>query len=291
MPLEPPHAFDSAASAGSRYLVIHADDFGMSHSVNRATAAAFESHWITSASIMVPCPWFPEAARFAVEHPEACLGVHLTLNSEWTRFRWGPVAPRGKVESLVDDQGYFPALESEVVDKARITEVETELRAQIDKAKRAGIAITHLDSHMLSLLGSPGLFSTYLALGESYGVPCRLGEMPTFFDGKPEDTSSLLDGTCEIGLGVPAAEWLEEYKKLLAPLSPGVHQLTVHLGFDDEEMRAATKDQPAWGAAWRQRDFDVVGSAAFQRFLKDEGFILVSWRDLARAPGSQMRMT
>src|SRR6202049_2829386 len=94
--------------ASARLLVIHADDLGMNHSVNRATFEALENGWITSASILVPCPWFPEVARWAKQHPNADLGIHLALTSEWTDLRWGPVSGVGRVPSLVDAHGYFP---------------------------------------------------------------------------------------------------------------------------------------------------------------------------------------
>src|SRR5262245_43653946 len=91
--------------ANARLLIIHADDYGMSHSVNRATTEALENGWITSASILVPCPWFPEVARIASKHPDWDLGIHQALNSEWTDFRWGSVSGRDKVPSLYDPQG------------------------------------------------------------------------------------------------------------------------------------------------------------------------------------------
>src|SRR5919206_3956466 len=91
--------------ASARLLLIHADDLGMSHAVNRATFEALEHGWITSASILVPCPWFPEVAAWARMHREADLGIHLALNSEWTTFRWGPISGRAAVPSLLDDQG------------------------------------------------------------------------------------------------------------------------------------------------------------------------------------------
>src|SRR4030081_139929 len=82
--------------ASARLLVIHADDLGMNHSVNRATFEALEKGWITSASILVPCPWFPEVTKWAKEHPSADVGIHQALNSEWTTLRWGTVSPKDK---------------------------------------------------------------------------------------------------------------------------------------------------------------------------------------------------
>src|SRR5215510_7458486 len=93
--------------ANARLLVLHADDLGMSHSVNRATFEALERGWVTSASILVPCPWFPEVAAFARTHSQADLGIHLALNSEWTTLRWGPVSPSDQVPSLLDEHGFL----------------------------------------------------------------------------------------------------------------------------------------------------------------------------------------
>src|SRR6266446_836930 len=100
-------------------LAVTADAQRTTNSVNRATFEALEKHWITSASILVPCPWFPEVARFAQAHPDADLGVHLALNSEWTDFRWGPVSPKDKVSSLLDQHGYLPLLETDVAAHAK----------------------------------------------------------------------------------------------------------------------------------------------------------------------------
>jgi len=267
----------------ARLLVVHADDFGMSHSVNRATIQALEHRWVTSSSIMVPCPWFPEVVTFARSHPEACLGIHLTLNSEWTTFRWGPLLGRDAVPSLVDADGYLPLLETQVVERAGVADVEAELRAQIETANRAGIASTHLDTHMLTLLRSPAFLSTYVELGRRYALPIlTLPELTPARDELPP-MCRLVDSVFEADPGLSAGSWRDGYERMLAKLPPGVHQLTVHLGFDDDEMRAASFDHPNWGAAWRRRDLDLVSSETFRRFLANEGFVLVSWRDLARA--------
>jgi predicted glycoside hydrolase/deacetylase ChbG (UPF0249 family) len=274
--------------ASARLLVIHADDLGMAHSVNRATFEALEKGWITSSSILVPCPWFPEVARFARTHPDADLGIHLALNSEWTDFRWGPVSPASEVSSLLDPQGYLPLVETAVVERAKPDEAERELRAQIDRAKAAGINVSHLDSHMATLFRSAPLFAVYRKLGAAYNLPLLLERLAAT-DGQPSawatdaQGDALVDRVVSISPGVAPADWQSAYEKLLSPLPPGVYQLIVHLAYDDEEMRGATWDHPDWGAAWRQADFDLVRSQKFRDFLKSRGFVLVTWRDLARA--------
>ena len=271
--------------ATARLLIIHADDLGMSHSVNRATFEALERGWITSASVLVPCPWFPEVVQWAQTHPWADLGIHMALNSEWTSFRWGPVAPVDKVPSLLDEQGYLPIVETIVVERAQMPEVEMELRAQIEKARRAGIRISHLDTHMTTLTRSPGLFQTYHKVGKEYGLPLLLQrDSGTYLpEGEAPAEYALVNRVLGLGPGVPPKDWLQAYRNILKPLPPGVYELIVHTAYDDAEMRGATWDHPDWGAAWRQLDFDMVKSSEFQQFLKDEGFILVSWKDLAKA--------
>jgi predicted glycoside hydrolase/deacetylase ChbG (UPF0249 family) len=263
---------------GARLLVLHADDLGMSHSVNRATFEALEKGWISSASILVPCPWFPEVATWARAHPEADLGIHLALNSEWTTFRWRPLGAGAEVTSLVDDQGYFPLVETTVAAKAKPPEVERELRRQVDRAKGAGIRLSHLDSHMGALFQSPALLAVYQDLGKTYGLPLLLQRSG---DGGRDD--ALIDRVLSIEPGVPASGWMAAYQKMLEPLPPGVYQVIVHLAYDDEEMRGATSDHPDWGAQWRQSDLDMVRSPAFRDWLKAKGFTLVRWRDLARS--------
>jgi predicted glycoside hydrolase/deacetylase ChbG (UPF0249 family) len=274
--------------ASARLLILHADDLGMSRSVNRATFEALEKGWITSASVLVPCPWFPEVARWARAHPEADLGIHLALNSEWTGFRWGPLSSRDKVPSLLDPDGYLPLVETSVVARAQPAEVEAELRTQINLARAAGLRITHLDSHMATLFRTPELFAVYRRLGSDYGLPNlieRLGERggdASAFSVGPQN-DALVDRVISINPGVTAADWPAAYEKMLAPLPPGVYQLILHLAYDDEEMRGATWDHPNWGAAWRQQDLDLVKSARFRDFLKAQGFVLVKWSDLAKA--------
>ena len=248
-------------------LLILQSDLAMMHSTDRAAFEALSKHWITSATIIVPCPWFPEAAAFARSRP-GDYGLHLALNSEWQTYRWGPVSPRATVPSLLDKDGYFPPLTSDVVTHAKLDEVERELRAQIEKARAAGIALTHLDAHMETLWATPELIEVYKRVGREYGLPVLLP------DGPVKDI--------QIGPKVPNDQWLDWYKKRLAALGPGVYQLTLHLGYDDDEARGATGDKP-WGAAWRQRDWDMLRGDEFRTFLREQRFILVTWREVGKA--------
>jgi predicted glycoside hydrolase/deacetylase ChbG (UPF0249 family) len=273
----------------ARLLIIHADDLGMAHSVNRATFEALERGWITSSSILVPCPWFPEVARWAKAHPDADLGIHLAVNSEWTGFRWAPLSGRSAVPSLVDAQGYMALEENEVVAKAKPAEVEKELRAQIEFARAAGVTLTHLDSHMATLFHTPQLFDVYRKMAGAYGLPQliervgeRGGEQSPWATPQAQ-ADALVDRVISINPGIAPEDWRAEYERLLKPLPPGVYQLIVHLAYDDDEMRGATWDHPNWGAAWRQSDLELVKSQAFRDFLEQQHFKRITWRELGKA--------
>lgn len=270
--------------ASARLLVIHADDLGMAHSVNRATFEALEQGWVSSASILVPCPWFPEVVRWARAHPEADLGIHLALTSEWTGFRWRPLSAAESVPSLLDEEGYLPLVEMTVGQRAKPAEAERELRAQIERARAAGLRITHFDSHMNALYQTAGLLDVYRRLSREYGVPLRWDKtMKPPEGGVMPAEDVLLDRIVAVDPGVDPKAWRATYEKLLAPLPPGVYELVVHLAYADEEMWGATGDHPDWGAAWRRYDVDLVRSPEFRAFLRDQGFVLVTWKDLARA--------
>src|SRR5258706_836164 len=134
----------------AKLLIVYADDVGVTNSVNAATIKGLESGLVNSASLMVPCPWFPEIADYAKSHPDADLGLHLTLTSERVYYRWGPVASKDRVPSLVDENGYFHH-DWSAATKINPSEVELELRAQIDRAYSIGLRPTHLDSQQYRL--------------------------------------------------------------------------------------------------------------------------------------------
>jgi predicted glycoside hydrolase/deacetylase ChbG (UPF0249 family) len=269
----------------ARLLIVHADDVGVTHSVNAATIKALESGLVNSASIMVPCPWFPEIADFARSHPDADLGLHLTLTSERVYYRWSPVASKDKVPSLVDENGYF---HHDWTPTTRINpkEVELELRAQIDRAYAMGIRPTHLDSHQYRLIDNgKELFEVAVRIARDYKLPLFVAR--DWFADRPYLESSLsasdivLDHTVTIAPTVPAAQWADFYKTALKNLQPGVTEFVIHLGYDNDELKAATRERDTWGAAWRQRDFDFFTSQEFRDLLSKQNIKLITWHEIA----------
>jgi predicted glycoside hydrolase/deacetylase ChbG (UPF0249 family) len=274
--------------ADAKLLIIHADDLGMAHSVNAASIRALESGAINSASIMVPCPWLPEIAAWARANPDADLGLHLTLTAEWSGFRWRPLLGPDKVPSLYDETGFMYPTEDAAAKHIDPKEAEAEVRAQIERAIALGIRPTHLDAHMRTLHMTPELFAVQLRVARDYGIPAaiskNLAARPDYAPLIGPDTI-VINSFEGAGADLQAKDWPEFYRKVIESLEPGVTQLIVHLAYDDAEMHGATFDHPGWGAAWRQRDVDVVSSAAFKKALKDNGVTLVTWRELGAVVG------
>ena len=150
-----------------KLLIIHADDIGMSHSVNKATIEAFKAGIVTCGSIMVPCPWFTEFAAYYRENPGLDIGVHLTLTSEWKYYRWGTVASKDKVPSLIDEEGFMWRSYEEFNQHAKPEEVEIELRAQIERVLQFGIKPTHIDTHMGTCLQNQSSLRYTIGLGRN----------------------------------------------------------------------------------------------------------------------------
>jgi len=271
----------------AKLLIVHADDVGMTHSVNAATIKALDTGLVNSASIMVPCPWFPEIADYVKSHSDLDFGLHLTLTSERVYYRWGPVSSRDRVPSLVDENGYFHH-DWAAAPKINPKEVDLELRAQIDRAYAMGVRPTHLDSHQYRLFeNGKDLFDVLLRLAHEYKLPVFVAH--DWFADHPYLESSLtpadivLDHTVTIDPAVPPEKWADFYKTALKNLQPGVTEFVIHLAFADDEMKAATRERDTWGAAWRQRDFNFFTSPEFRQLLQQQNIKLITWRELARA--------
>jgi predicted glycoside hydrolase/deacetylase ChbG (UPF0249 family) len=271
--------------ADSKLLILHADDLAVAHSEDAASFDALDKQAVTSASIMVPCPWLIEVADYAKAHPDADLGLHLTLTSEWKTYRWGPVESKDKVPSLLDPSGYLWPDMPQSVGALKADEAEREIRAQIERAVAMGIHPTHLDSHMGTLFSRPDLFAVYVKVAREYKLPFLAFIAPD----TPKELSSvlsskdvLLNSVVIADPSVHPSDWNAFYANAIKNLKPGITEIIVHLGHDDAELQAVTVGHADYGAAWRQRDYDVVTSPEFKKLLEESHVILIHWKDLKK---------
>lgn len=271
--------------ADAKLLLVHADDLAVAHSVDAASFDALDRNAVTSASIMMPCPWVSEVAAYAKSHPEADLGLHLTLTSEWKTYRWGPVASSDTVASLLDPAGTFWSETAPVAAKAKPEEAEREIRAQVDRALALGIHPTHLDSHMGSAFATPQLFAAYVKVAHEYHLPflaVRVTDDRSKLLSLLSPKDVVLDSVVIASPGVQPEHWKDFYLSAIESLKPGITEIIVHLGHDDAELQAITVDHPDYGSAWRQRDYDFVTSPEFKKAIEDNHVILVKWKDLGK---------
>jgi predicted glycoside hydrolase/deacetylase ChbG (UPF0249 family) len=269
----------------ARLLIVHADDLGIAKAANDAFFDGLASGLINSGSALVPSAQFSEVVAFARTHPDADIGLHLTLTTERTKERWAPVAGAANVPSLVDGDGFL-LVDWTPETRIRPRDVEVELRAQVERALAMGLRPTHLDSHQFRLqhLGK-GLFEIYLRLGREYGLPLLVTR--AWFDRHPYLEALLapkdvvLDRVHMINARIAPGEWAAFYGQILMNLSEGVSEIIIHPGYDTEEFRAFFENRLDWGAAWRQRDFDFFTSPAFRTFLEKSGVRLITWREIS----------
>ena len=255
-------------STGKIPILIRCDDIGMCHSVNMAAREVLETGIPVSMSVMVPCPWFAEAVELLKKYSNVSIGIHLTLNAEWKQYRWGPVAGSRAVPSLVDSLGYFfPSRGALFGNNPKLIEIETELRAQIEKAKLAGLKIDYLDYHM----GAAVQTLETRAIIEKLAAEFKLG-ISRYYD--------------EIGIEgwyfATPADKLDSMLLKLQTLGPGGTKLfVIHVGYDSPEM-SAMEDANPWGpkemSKHRNAERNALVSPQVQQLLRDPKYRLVNYR-------------
>src|SRR6266550_5848739 len=256
-------------------LIIRSDDAGMSHSVNMALERLIESGLPVSVSVMFACPWYQETVEILKRHPAVAVGIHLTLNSEWKNYRWGPVLGRTAVPSLVDAEGYFfPSSEALHQNHPDIKEVEKELRAQIDRALHSGLKIDYVDYHMGTAVRYPEFREITERLAKEFdlGMSQYFGETrhdPQYLALPRDKTDSLL--------------------AMIGRLRPPFNLVVTHVGIDDAELGALLDMNVDGGlpdmSKNRQGELDAVTSQRFRDAIKARNVQLLTYRQLIAMQG------
>ncbi|MEP7358781.1 MAG: polysaccharide deacetylase family protein [Anaerolineales bacterium] len=259
--------------ADAGLLIINADDFGICHATNAAIIQTLQAGQVRSTTLMVPCPWALHAMYFLADHPETAFGVHLTVISEWRKYRWGPVTPRDKVPSLIDQAGYFYKFEQmpEMLAGVNLDELEMEFRAQIAVVLGAGLKPTHLDWHCLRLSGRTDIPDLMLALAREYGLALRVARR-TFI----EKVQALGPPTYDTDYLLNPSDKPAQLAQLLRDLPAGLTEWAVHPGLDCPEFLAierANKHE-------RQKDFELLTSQTAKDIVREVGLVLLDYRVL-----------
>ncbi len=281
-------------SDNDRAVIIHTDDIGMCH----ASVQAFKDLWafgtITSGAAMVPCPWFPSVARMCRENPEIDMGVHATLNAEWESYRWGPVSTHDPSSGLLDADGYFHQWQDAVFQNATCEAVEKEVNTQIERALAAGIDVTHVDTHLGTIM-SPLFIQAYILAAASRLLPSMLprtdakglemlgiNEMQAYEPIMQQIENMgvpMLNGLLSMPLDEPNSDrQMETAKDLLGNLPVGITHFVLHPSMDTAELRSIALD-------WESRvaNYNTFMSDELKKFIESEDIKLIGYRQIRDA--------
>jgi len=279
--------------ADARLVIFHADDVGMCHGSNQAFLALSAAGIVQTGSVMVPCPWSPELLQAGQQNPALDIGVHLTLTSEWSGYRWGPISTREPTSGLLDDEGYFWPRVPGVQTHLQVAAAVQEMQAQIARVRMAGIDFTHLDTHMGAAM-LPELVEEYVALGFTYGVPVLLPRQideyaRTLGLAGPDEPAWLAFAAAVEARGMPLIDWFRItpgyhtsdreagraalYEELLHNLPPGVTYFSLHPNAPGD-IETIVPER----AYWRTFEYTYFQSSRLQAFLHAEQIIPISYR-------------
>ena len=278
--------------SGKKVIILHADDAGMCNEANIATMHLLENNYIQSAAVMAPCPNADDFIQWAIDNPKADVGMHLTLTSEWKEYRWGPISPADEVSGLIDPEGMFWHEVPQVVMNASAEEVEKEIRAQIDKAIAMGYQPNHIDTHMGTLYGHPSYVEVFFKVAEDYGIPANAIDLSDSLvadrfkkEGYPIDENVIgiiadyslpkLDNFTSAPKGETYEDKIENFKKLIKSLPPGLTEIIFHPSVGSEFLKATT-------GTWQQRiwEYEMFSDPGLIQFFKDEGIIFTNWKEI-----------
>ena len=293
----------------AKLLIIHGDDIGVSHSVNIASFDGYKNNAINSGSAMIPSPWIKEVAAFHKKNPNYDIGLHLTLTAEWKNYKWDGVSSSNEITSLLNTDFEFYDNTSDVNKNANPEEVRKELQAQIDFSRQIGLNPTHIDTHMGALAVNKKLWRVYIEVGHKnklVSMVTKTRALNLFDDEFPmpdyivpvNDIYMLYPGAdrtfLEESFGEDLAssvivediykydDWYELYSNKIKSLKPGLNVFLLHLGYNNEELKAVTIDHPEYGSLWRQLDYDVFNSKEIKQLITKVDIKLVTWGEIQK---------
>lgn len=278
--------------AGKKVIMLHADDIGMCPEANIAAEEQLVNDQIQSAAVMIPCPNAKEFIDWAIAHPHMDIGLHLTLTSEWKEHRWGPTSDKTDVPGLLDPQSKLWRSVPEVIQHASAEEVEKEIRAQIEQSIAWGYTPDHIDTHMGTLYADPDYIRAYIKVAQEYGIPANIIDISNprvlaIFkeQGYPLDDSVvdlLADYTLpklDFFTSAPKAksyeEKVENFKKLILALEPGLTEIIFHPSVETENLKGITN-------SWQERVWEakMFGDPDLIEFFKQEEIVFTNWKEI-----------
>lgn len=289
---EPTFAERLGYPADARVLIINCDDVGMCLGSTQGAIDGIEAGLVTSVTAMMPCPWVPMFANYVKKNPKVCMGVHLTLCSEWDDYRFMPVAGKVAVPGLSDEMGCLWDNNKLLGQHGTADEVETEIRAQLDRAETMGIKISHMDSHMWSVFSKPEFLDRYVKVAIDKKIPIRIVGGPVkgyTYAADPkfvETCAPYIERLWDAGLPVlddmhaASYNWnttdkTDLFIETIRNLKPGVTEFVVHLTKPDD-----TTDKITGGRTHLYGDYKAMTNPKVLEAIKQEGVILASWTEL-----------
>ena len=273
----------------ARVVIVHADDVGMCHAANVAFWETQSYGIVTCGAVMTPCPWVPEMAAWCRGHPEADVGVHITLTSEWEGYRWRPVSTADPRSGLVDEAGYMWRSNEDVYQHMDPAAAIAEMRAQIDLALAMGIDVTHIDTHM-GTVAHPQLTPAYIQLAIEYQIPAmmpRLSEAELQIEGIDMQTGAALMHQLDDleATGFPVLDHLypalnegvdlDAYREWFDLAQPGIAHMRLHASVPGFDVEAITDSAPR-----RIADYQVFLRPELKAHIAEQGIHRIGYRPL-----------
>lgn len=277
--------------AGKRVVILHADNMGGAYEFNRMGQQLLEDGVVQSAATLVPGPWFAEFAAWRKDHPSYDIGISLSFVAPSPAVRWGPIAARDKVPTLVTPDGFFAPTVLQFRLRADARQVRLEAERQIAQARQLGLNPTHLLPHLGSMFQRPDLLKVYLELAQQYWIPAVMVELtPALIarlrrDGHPVDPESLamvaayklpkIDNVVTVADADTYEEKRANLYKVIEDLPPGITQIFLAPAENSAALRHLT---PHWqNRIWEAR---LLRDPEVHKFVRAQNLIATNWREI-----------